>query len=106
LHHRAMGTAQQSAWGARFKFGGKDYAIGNHPLWEVCRTAYQMTKKPFIIGGVALGAGYFWACLRRAERPVSGELMRFHRREQMVRLKRFFNKRGTPSKTPELSTTR
>jgi len=105
LHHRAMGTAQQSAWAARFKFGGKDYAIGNHPLWEVFRTAYQMTKRPFVIGGVALGAGYVWAWLRRAERPVSGELMRFHRREQMARLKRFFS-RGVPSKTPELSTTR
>jgi glycosyltransferase involved in cell wall biosynthesis len=89
LHHRAMGTAQQSAWRARFKFGGKDYAIGNHPLWEAFRAVYQMTKKPFIIGGLALGAGYLWAFVRRAERPVSGELMQFHRQEQMRRLKDF-----------------
>lgn len=106
LHHRAMGTAQQSAWGARFKFGGKDYAIGNHPLWEIFRTAYQMTKKPVIIGGVALGAGYLWACLRRAERPVSGELMRFHRREQMGRLKRFFHRKRTPATSQQFSSSR
>jgi len=90
VHHREMGTAQRSAWKARFKFGAKDYAIGNHPLWELFRTTYQMTKKPFIIGGVALGAGYLWALVRHAERPVSGELMEFHRREQMQRLKKFF----------------
>jgi poly-beta-1,6-N-acetyl-D-glucosamine synthase len=90
LHHREMGTAQRSAWSARFKFGAKDYAIGNHPLWELFRTVYQMTKKPLIIGGAALGAGYVWAFLRGTERPVSGELMRFHRKEQMLRLKRFF----------------
>jgi biofilm PGA synthesis N-glycosyltransferase PgaC len=106
LHHRAMGTAQQGAWSARFKFGGKDYAIGNHPLWEAFRTAYQMTKKPLFIGGLALGMGYLWAWLRRAERPVSAELMQFHRREQMQRLKRFLHVSGTPSKPQELSTTR
>lgn len=90
VHHREMGTAQRSAWKARFKFGAKDYAIGNHPLWELFRTVYQMTKKPLFFGGAALGAGYVWAFLRGAKRPVSGELMRFHRREQMQRLKRFF----------------
>jgi len=90
VHHREMGTAQRSAWKARFKFGAKDYAIGNHPLWELFRTVYQMTKKPLFLGGAALGAGYVWAFLRGAERPVSGELMRFHRREQMQRLKKFF----------------
>lgn len=106
LHHRAMGTAQQSAWGARFKFGGKDYAIGNHPLWELFRTAYQMTKKPVLIGGLALGAGYFWAWLRKAERPVSGDLMRFHRQEQMARLKRFFRRKRAVVESQQLSSTR
>jgi poly-beta-1,6-N-acetyl-D-glucosamine synthase len=84
----------------------KDYAIGNHPVWEMFRTAYQMTKKPVIIGGVALGAGYLWACVRRTERPVSGELMRFHRREQISRLRRFFQRRGSQIKPQELSSTR
>jgi glycosyltransferase involved in cell wall biosynthesis len=97
LHHRKMGTAQRGAWSARFKFGAKDYAIGNHPLWELFRTVYQMTKKPLIIGGAALGAGYVWAFLRGAERPVSGELLRFHRKEQMQRLRRFFS--GGPAST-------
>jgi biofilm PGA synthesis N-glycosyltransferase PgaC len=93
LHHREMGTAQHSAFTARFKFGAKDYAIGNHPLWELFRSVYQMTKKPLLVGGVALGAGYIWALMRRAERPVSRELMEFHRREQMHRLKQFFVRR-------------
>jgi poly-beta-1,6-N-acetyl-D-glucosamine synthase len=99
LHHREMGTAQRSAWQARFKFGAKDYAIGNHPLWELFRTVYQMTKKPLLVGGAALGAGYVWASLRRAERPVSGELMQFHRQEQMQRLKKFFMGSRPPSTT-------
>jgi poly-beta-1,6-N-acetyl-D-glucosamine synthase len=89
-HHRAMGTAQVSPLQAKFKFGGKDYAIGNHPAWELFRAAYQSTKKPLLLGGLALGAGYFWAALCRAERPVSRELITFHRKEQMERLKKAF----------------
>lgn len=97
MHHRAMGTAEQGMLIARFKNGGKDYAIGNHPAWELFRAVYQMTKRPFIIGGLMIVSGYGWAAVRRAERPVSPELVAFQRREQMQRLKRFFTSSGRPS---------
>jgi glycosyltransferase involved in cell wall biosynthesis len=87
LHHREMGTAQQSIVASRFQYGAKDYRIGNHPLWELFRTAYQMKKWPWFVGGMALGSGYLWAWMRGTERPVSGELITFHRQEQMQRLK-------------------
>jgi len=37
--------------------------------------------------GLALGLGYCSAFISRTPRPVSRELMRFHRREQMHKLK-------------------
>ena len=89
LHHREMGTAQRSVLTSRFKLGVKDYAVGNHPLWQLFRTAYQMTKPPLAFGGLAVGTGYFWALLQRVERPVSQDLIDFHRQEQMRRLKKF-----------------
>lgn len=89
LHHRQMGTAQQSAFMARFKDGAKDYSVGSHPIWELFRTVYQMTKRPFVIGGLTLGSGYLWSMIRRVERPVSREMIIFHRREQMARLADF-----------------
>jgi biofilm PGA synthesis N-glycosyltransferase PgaC len=85
-HHRAMGTAQQSLLVSRFKNGAKDYAIGNHPVWELFRGAYQTTRKPYVIGGLAVLAGYATAAIRRTDRPVSDKLVRFYRREQMRRL--------------------
>jgi len=97
LHHREMGTAQRSSLRSRFNLGMKDYAVGNHPLWELLRTAYQMTKPPLGVGGLALGTGYFWATLRHLERPVSRDLIDFHRREQMQRLKKFLTGSGTSS---------
>jgi biofilm PGA synthesis N-glycosyltransferase PgaC len=97
LHHRQMGTAQNNVLMARFRNGRKDYVIGNHPMWELCRAAYQMTKKPMILGGLMLVSGYVWALIRRVERPVSPELVAFYRREQMQRLRRFFKGSDIPS---------
>jgi glycosyltransferase involved in cell wall biosynthesis len=96
LHHREIGTAQRGVLESWFQFGRKDYAMGNHPVWELCRTGYQMTKAPFFLGGLALACGYSWAMLLRAERPVSRELVAFHRREEMQRLKKFFGGNGNP----------
>jgi biofilm PGA synthesis N-glycosyltransferase PgaC len=90
MHNRPMGTAQQGILKARFKDGAKDYSVGSHPVWELFRAVYQMTRKPFFIGGLLLLSGYIWSLVRRVERPVSPELVKFHRGEQMRRLREFF----------------
>jgi glycosyltransferase involved in cell wall biosynthesis len=92
VHHRQMGTAMQGVLKARFKIGVKDYTVGNHPLWELARTIYQMKSSPFAIGGLALGLGYAWSLIRRAEVPLSPDLVAFVRREQLNRLKKFFSR--------------
>jgi len=98
-HHRDMGTAQRGSVMARFKFGMQDYALGGHPLWEVFRTLYQMSNRPYVVGGLMVGCGYFWAMVRRAPRPVSRELIAFRRREQMQRLKNFLTGNRGPAES-------
>jgi glycosyltransferase involved in cell wall biosynthesis len=90
FHYRSLGTAERSLLASTFSYGEKDYYLGGHPLWEVFRGAYRATKKPYLLGGLALFSGYVSAFLRRMDRPVSDELMRFHRREQMKKLKTIF----------------
>jgi len=85
-HYRTLGTAEKGALRALFSYGEKDYYLGGSPIWQLFRVAYRVAKKPFVIGGLALLSGYCWAALRRVERAVSPELMRFHRREQMRKL--------------------
>ena len=97
LHYRYTGTAEQGVLTAKFKDGGKDYSVGTSPIWEVFRSCYQMTKKPLIIGGVVTALGYFWAAVRRMERPVPRELVEFCRREQMQRLKQFTGRMLRPN---------
>ena len=88
-HHRPIGTAESRALQAKFKLGMKDYALGNHPVWQLSRCAYQATQKPLLLGGIMVLAGYLWATLKRVERPISREFMEFVRREQMRRLTKF-----------------
>lgn len=92
FHHRPMGTGGHSLLGARFKMGKEDYYLGGHPLWEFFRAVFQLKEKPYLLGGLWLYAGYVWAALARVKRPLSTELVEFHRGEQMGRLKNIFRR--------------
>ena len=87
LHYRALGTAERSVVASNFEYGKKDYILGGHPLWQMFRCIYRLTQRPYLIAGIALFAGYLTASVSRPERPVSPELMKFHRSEQMLKLK-------------------
>src|SRR5215469_4706673 len=86
-HHRPIGTAERNEVSAMYAHGQKDYYLGGSPIWQLFRASYRMTKKPVVLGGAALLLGYCSAAIRRMKRPVSRELMRFHRREQMKKLR-------------------
>ncbi len=88
FHHRVLGTADRGLLGSSYVYGKKDYYMGGHPLWEIFRSGYRVTKKPYVLSSVALFLGYFGAYFRHDQRPVSDELMKFHRKEQMRRLKK------------------
>ena len=89
-HHRPMGETESTTWKARFDYGRKEYFLGNHPFWQIFRVSYQMLKRPYLIGGLLLFSGYFYAFACRMERQIDAELLKFHRKEQLSRLKCLF----------------
>ena len=89
-HYRSLGTAERGIVASLFSYGEKDYYLGGSPVWQLFRVCYRSAKRPFLIGGLALLGGYCWAALRRTKRPISPDLMRFHRREQMNKLRAIF----------------
>jgi glycosyltransferase involved in cell wall biosynthesis len=100
IHHRPMGSANnRQRVAAQFNLGQRAYRLGFHPVWQVFRSVYQMTRPPYVINGVALSAGYFWAMLRRVPRPIAAELVQFQRDDQMRRLKAFFLRSRSSAKT-------
>jgi glycosyltransferase involved in cell wall biosynthesis len=90
VHYRTLGTGGRGRLGAFLDYGYKDYYLGGHPLWQLFRVFYRMTRKPYIIGGVLLMTGYLKGFFRGVRRPVSKELMQFHRSEQKKKLTRIF----------------
>ena len=94
-HHRPMGTGSAGRIKSIFRHGWKDYYLGGHPLWQLFRATYQSTRPPYVVGGLCLLAGFCCAALSRTERKVSTELMRFHRAEQIARLRGFFMRSRT-----------
>ena len=69
------------------KRGEKDYLLGSHPVFEIFRSLNQMKIEPYVLGGLLMLAGYFWAMVRRVTRTMPEDLMRLRRRDQMRRLK-------------------
>lgn len=92
LHHRKIGTGGHGMLMARFHYGRKAYYVGGHPAWEFLRGVFDMIQRPYILRGLWFLAGYSWASVTRMERPVSSELIAFHRREQLSRLKQLFQR--------------
>src|SRR5688572_3647290 len=85
--YRSLGTAERGRLRSAFSYGEKDYYLGGHPVWELFRATYRMSKRPYVLNGLAVGLGYAWAWARRIDRAVSDDLMRFHRAEQLRKLR-------------------
>lgn len=92
VHHRKTQIGKHNGLMRTFRSGYHDYLMGGSPIWQVFRSMYQMSKKPLIIGGSFLLAGYVWAVMKQVEKPISRELVEFRRREQEHRLREFFSK--------------
>ena len=88
-----MGTGTSGSLKAILRAGKKDYFLGGGLLWQCFRSLFQMTRRPYILIGTLLFAGYLWGLVTRCERPISDELMKFHRGEQNRRLRQFFASR-------------
>ena len=90
FHHRKMGSGMNQGLKLPFKWGQTDYRLGGHPIWQFFRCFYQMSKRPYILGGLLCLTGYYFAFAVRRQRDVTPELSKFRGEEQMQRLRRFF----------------
>lgn|SRR2546428_398920 len=93
IHHRQQGTAKIHPLLVEFYNGRENYICGGHPLWEICRAAYRLTRKPYFIGGCLALIGYFSALLTGTQKMFAKDIVEFRRKEQMSRLRAFFSPR-------------
>lgn len=93
LHHRSQNSELHAGLRERVHMGRKDYVLGNHPLWEIFRGAYQMKFRPYGIGGLVLLGSYTWNWIRGVERSIPRELEAIRRDDQLKRLYLIFKRR-------------
>jgi poly-beta-1,6-N-acetyl-D-glucosamine synthase len=96
VHHRSQGGALHTGLRGRLHMGRKDYLLGNHPVWEIFRSVYQMARKPYVIGGLLVLSAYFWNAVRGVKRNIPEELMAIRRSDQIKRLKLVMQHRFRP----------
>lgn len=87
-HHR---HASGGILRRRFLDGMRGFSIGNHPLFEIFKCIRRVKERPYLIGAFSRLMGFIWPYCQGEKRMVSGELVKFLRREQMYRLKEFFS---------------
>jgi len=95
-HHRCQGGALHTGLRGRWQMGRKDYLLGNHPVWEISRSVYQMAHKPYMIGGLLMLFAYSWHWARRVKKTMPRELMVIRRADQLRRLKSIMQRRLQP----------
>jgi poly-beta-1,6-N-acetyl-D-glucosamine synthase len=92
VHHRELGTVGRSVYEARFQ-AGTAYVVGFGFAYQTVRALSRLSERPFVVGSALIIAGYLWALVSRKPRVVSDEIVRFIRREQVMRLASRLGKR-------------
>lgn len=82
-----------------FRMGRSDYAMGGHAGFEMLRCTARMVRRPYLVAGMAMMAGYLWAWIGRQPQIPDEELKRFMRAEQWAKLRRLLTRRSV-SRTP------
>jgi hypothetical protein len=81
-HLRAMGSSQRGILTGRARHGFGQYFMGTGPAYMASSAFFRMSKRPIILGGLAMGWGYLWSLLSPTQRYDDAEFRRFLRRYQ------------------------
>jgi biofilm PGA synthesis N-glycosyltransferase PgaC len=96
LHHRRVRTGTKSTFTMRFRQGMTNYSLGYDPLFQVASSLRQSAKRPYIIGGALILAGYVWARMHRTRQLLPRDVMHYLRSEQKARLRALISRTHGP----------
>lgn len=85
-HLKPRNIAEGNLFKRTWQLGMREYAIGNHPLFEIAKCMYRCLKPPILLGSLLRFGGYAWCCLSRRKRLLPPDVIRFIRQEQITRL--------------------
>ena len=100
-HYKPTGSVAQSRHllKAKFILGKKFYLLGYHPLFVISRYLARIRyNKPFLLGSLLPIIGYLWSSIKRYERPVSKEFVKYLKSEQSSRIREFLRSGSDPQR--------
>lgn len=88
IHRRPTGTGGSAgALRASYQEGIREYHLATHPLFMVVKSLRRCClEPPLVLGGVVRLLGYVRCYLRREPRKLAPAIVRYIRREQLLRL--------------------
>jgi hypothetical protein len=82
IHLRPMGSSQQSIYAGRMRHGAGQYFMGTSLLFMTASAIYRMTRKPYVLGGLAMLWGWLRSALTGKSRYEDAAFREFLRRYQ------------------------
>jgi len=86
FHHRITGTEKCNTLYARYHQGKEDYFLGYHPMFEALKCLARIKEKPLVIGSIFRFFGYIEGLLSRKPIVIPNEVVKYLRKEQMMRI--------------------
>jgi len=83
IHLRSMGSSEKGIVTGRLRSGRGQYFMGTGFTYLTASALYRMTRKPILIGGLAMWWGYMSSAMRRTPRYEDLDFRRFLRRYQL-----------------------
>jgi len=91
---RPMGASDRSIFRGRMRWGRGQWFMGSWMPYVVASGLFRMRERPFVIGGLLIVVGYFWAALRGDRRYGDERFREDLHRWQKNRLRGFLRGRG------------
>jgi poly-beta-1,6-N-acetyl-D-glucosamine synthase len=85
-HLKPRNVSEGNIFRRFMQLGVRDYALGNHPLFETLKCIYRCISKPYLIGGGMRFIGYCLCYFKKKERMLPSVIIQHVRGEQMARL--------------------
>lgn len=87
-HYRPAGTAKGSKLKIKFIGGKFEYLFGYSYTYHLIRSINSFRQRPFILGGLSSMAGYLSCVIKKENRLVDNNFIKFVQKEQFERLKK------------------
>ena len=68
VHLRPMGASQDNILVGRLRWGYGQYFMGTSPLYMLAAASFRTTRRPYVVGGLAMIWGYLRSALKGEER--------------------------------------